>query len=259
MINHLSYSQLNLFAKCQKQWQFRYLDKIPAPVKGEVLRGDAYHKALAYAYSSMVIYKEAPSIDEILSVYSDAWDKRLRDKLIIDEGEEIYLPAVDFKDKDPGKLKDEGIELLKIYYHTTLPAVIPREVEVKKTTTYEGIPLVSYIDLVTQDGTICEHKVSARNFSNTELQKDLQSLFYGLVLGGNEIDFHIHQALALKKPEIKVISIKRSKADIDWIGRMVMAVWKQIELGVFSPSPAGYWCSPDFCPYWGHCRMPEGF
>lgn len=259
MIKHFSYSQLDLFTKCQMQWQFRYLDKIPTPIKGELLRGDAYHKALAHAYSNIVIYKEAPGIDEVLSVYSDTWHKRLGDKITIDEGEEIYIPSVDFGDKDPGKLKDDGIELLRIYYNTILPKIMPSEVEVKKTIIYEGIPLISYIDLIEWSGVVDEHKVKAKMFSEAELTKDLQSLFYGLVLGKDELEFHFHTALAVKEPYVKIISIHRNKNEIDWLGRLVVAAWRQIQAGLFSPCPAGWWCAPEQCSYWGHCRMPKGF
>lgn len=259
MIKRFSYSQLNMFTMCQMRYKFAYIDKIPAPVNGELVRGDAYHRALAHAYSNIVIYKEKPSIDEVLGVYSDTWDKRLADKIVIDEGEEIYIPSVDFKNKDPGELKDAGIELLKIYYNTILPKVVPHEVEVRKTTVYEGIPLISYMDLIDWGGIVIEHKVKAKMFSEAELQKDLQSLFYGLVLGGNELELHFHTALALKEPNIKIITLKRTKGDIDWVGRMIVAAWKQIQSGIFMPGSAGWWCAPDQCPYWGICHMPRGF
>ncbi|GAI03728.1 unnamed protein product, partial [marine sediment metagenome] len=236
-----------------------YIDRIPAPVKGELVRGDAYHKALAHAFSSIVIYKEKPNINEVLQVYSDTWDKRLADKIVIDEGEELYIPSVDFKDKDPGQLKDAGIELLKIYYNTILPKVIPHEVEVRKTTIYEGIPLLAYMDLIDWGGIIIDHKVKAKMFSEAELAKDLQCSFYALVLGKNETEFQFHTALALKKPEIKIIPIKRTRDDIDWVGRLIVVAWQQIQTGIFMPGSAGWWCAPDQCPYWGICRMPRGF
>lgn len=259
MIKHFSYSQLNQFTMCQKRYEFQYIEKIPAPVKGELIRGDAYHKALAHAYSTIVIYKERPGIDEVLGIYSDTWDKRLQNMIVIDEGEEIYIPSVNFGDKDQGKMKDEGINLLKIYYNTVLPKIIPGEVEVRKTIIYEGIPLVSYIDLITWDGTVIDHKIKARMFSESELQKDIQSSFYGLVLGRDELDFHFHAALAVKNPYIKIIPIKRTRADIDWVGRAIVTAWKQIQTGLFSPSIQGWWCASDQCPYWSYCHMPRTF
>lgn len=259
MVKNFSYSQLNMFAQCQRKYELNYIEKVPIPINGEMLRGDAYHKALAYAYANIVLYKETPSIDEVLSVYSDTWNGRVNDRMTIDEGEEIYAPSVDFKGKDPGKLKDGGIELLKIYYNTILPKIIPQEVEIRKTTVYEGIPIISYIDLIDWSGIVIDHKVKARMFSESELDKDLQSTFYGLVLGVDKLDFHYHAALALKKPEIKIVPIKRNSDDMDWVGDMVVCAWKQIQSGLFSPSIAGWWCGKDQCPVWSYCRIPRGF
>lgn len=259
MIKHFSYSQLDLFTKCQMQWQFRYLDKIPTPIKGNMLRGDAYHKALAHAYSNIVIYKETPNIDEVVQVYTDTWNKRLGDKITIDEGEEIYIPSVDFAGKDPGKIKDEGETLLKIYYKTILSKIIPHEVEVRKTNIYEGIPLLAYIDLITWGDVVIEHKVKAKMFSESELTKDLQSSFYGLVLGKDEVKFDFHTAIAVKEPHIEIVHNYRNKNDMDWVGRLVVIAWRQIETGLFMPGQAGWWCAPDQCPFYGYCRMPRNF
>lgn len=259
MIKNFSYSQLNMFTMCQMMWKFHYIDRIPVPVSGDLIRGDAYHKALAHAYSNIVIYKEVPIIDEVLQVYSDIWDKRLMDKIVIDEYEEIYIPSVDFGKKDPGKLKDDGIKLLKIYYNTILPKIIPQEVEVRKTTIYEGIPIISYIDLIDWSDVVIDHKMKARMFSADELVKDLQSSFYGLVLGKDNLDFQFHAAIAVKNPHIEIVQIKRNGDDIDWVRRMVVSAWKQIEAGLFTPSTQGWWCGKDYCPYWSYCRMPKNF
>ena len=259
MIKHLSYSQLSVFTMCQRRYKFQYIDKIRTPIRGELLRGDAYHKAIAHAYTNIVIYKEKPGIDEVLCVYSDVWDKRLKDRIIIDEGEAIDIPSVDFRDKDPGKMKDEGIVLVKIYYDTIIPKIIPVEVEVRKTTLYEGIPLLAYMDLIDFGGIVIDHKVKAKSFSEGELAKDLQSSFYGLVLGRGRIEIHFHTALAVKEPYIKIVPIYRNRNDIDWVGALTMAAWRQIETGIFTPSPAGWWCSPTECPYWGYCHLPRGF
>lgn len=235
------------------------MDKIRSPISGEVLRGDAYHKAVAHAYANIVIYKECPILDEVLQVYSDSWDKRLNDRITIDEGEEIYVPSIDFKDKDPGKIKDDGAKLLEIYYNAIMPNIIPHEVEVKKTAEHEGIPLLSYIDLITEKQVVCDHKVKAKMFSEVELIKDMQPTFYGLVLGVDKLDFHYHAAIATKEPHIEIVPVRRSKNDLDWVGELIVAAWSQINAGLFAPSPAGWWCAPDTCPYWSYCHIPKSF
>jgi len=259
VIKHFSYSQLNMFTQCQRKYEFQYIKNIRTPINGDLLRGDAYHKAVAHAYTGIVIYKEKPSIDEIVQVYTDTWNKRLKDRVIIDVGEEIDIPSVDFKGKDPGKMKDEGERLLRIYHRTIMPTIIPAEVEIRKTALYEGVPLIAYIDLIDWGGVVIDHKLKAKMFSEIELQKDLQSSVYGLILGVNELELHFHAAIAVKEPHIEIIPIKRTRDDMDWVGGLILSAWRQIETGIFPPSPAGWWCSPDWCPFWGHCHIPRGF
>ena len=259
MINHFSFSQLSQLEKCPRAYELRYIEKIPSAVSGDLIRGDAYHKGLAFAFSNIIIYHKIPIIDEIFQVYSDTWDKRLKDKIIIDDEEEISIPSVNFGKKDPGKLKDDGLKLLEIYYNTILPGIIPSKVETRRIFTYRGIPLLSYIDLITWEDVIIDHKMKAKVFSEGELASDLQSTFYALVLDKEEFNFEFHVAVAVKAPRVDIVPIHRTKNDMEWLGNMIVTYWKLIQSGIFPPATAGWWCSKDFCSYWGYCKMPGGF
>ena len=259
MPNNFSYSQLNQFTMCQKVYEYRYIDRIPSQVNGALICGDAYHKALAHAYTSIVIYKDTPSIEEVLSIYSDTWDKRLNERVMVSEGAQIFIPSVDFKGKNPGQIKDAGIQLVKLYYTTIMPTIIPINVEIRKSVIYKGIPLIGYIDLIDWEDVVIDHKMKSRKFSNDELTKDLQSAFYGLMLGRETLNFQYHTALTTKKPDIKIVPLKKSKGDMDWVGEVIVSSWKQIQAGHFAPCSSGWWCGQKQCAYWGRCRMPSTF
>ena len=96
-------------------------------------------------------------------------------------------------------------------------------------------------------------------FSESELAKDFQSTFYGLVLGRDRLDFQFHAAIAVKEPHIEIVPVKRSGDDMDWVGGMIVSAWKQIWSGIFPPSTQGWWCSPDYCPYYSYCHIPRSF
>lgn len=263
MPKYLSYTQVDTLLRCGRVYEFRYVLGIKTPANGNLLRGDAYHKAIAAAYSHVVIYREMPKIEQVEQVYIDTWNKRLSDKLIIDDGSEISVPMIDFGGKDPDKMKDDGIVLLRKYCAEILPKIIPFEVEVKKTFEYNGIPLLSYIDLISWDNIVYDHKLGSRSFSSDEINKNMQSTFYGLVLGyGNnnrKFEFHLHQALSTKEPKINDITIIRTVDDFDWFGELIVRVWKQIQMGIFAPNPTGWGCSSDYCSYWSNCRVPKSF
>jgi len=257
---HFSYSQLSLFLRCPKQWEYKYVQHIVTPTNLNLLRGSAYHDAVALGYRHMIQYREPPDIKELLQMYSDTWDNGLKNKSYTDEdGIKVYVPGIVIGDKDPGKFKDAGIELLKLYVTTIMPDILPDEVEVRKTITYNNIQLIMYADVITFDGgVVIDHKTASRAKGEREVANDLQPSFYGLVLN-KPIEFHFHEAIDVTKPYIKIAETKRNQDDYDWTGKIIMEVWKQIHAGIFPPNPTGWVCSPDHCFYYGYCRMPRSF
>ena len=109
---HFSYTQMDTFIKCPEKYRFRYIDKIKMPASAELLRGDAYHKAVAYGYGGSLAYHKYPKLEETLQVYSDVWDKRVKEQIVQDEGSDLVVPAINFGDKKPGEMKDEGAVLV---------------------------------------------------------------------------------------------------------------------------------------------------
>ena len=96
---HFSYSQMDTFIKCPEKYRFRYIEKIKMPANAELLRGDAYHKGVAFGYTGVLAYHKYPSLEETLQVYSDAWDKRAKEQIINEDDAELTVPAITFGDK----------------------------------------------------------------------------------------------------------------------------------------------------------------
>jgi len=151
MIDHLSYSSINSFLTCQRRWSYHYIEHITVPVSGELIRGSAYHEAVAYGYSAKAIYQDLPLLDDLKQVYSHSWDKSIGNRIIMDEDEKISIPAVDFGDKDSGKLKNDGLRLLEIYYNQYMTKIQPAKVEQKVNLDVNGIKVVSVIDLIYEE------------------------------------------------------------------------------------------------------------
>ena len=257
---HFSYTQMDTYIKCPEKYRFRYIEKIRMPAGAELLRGDAYHKGVAYGYSGVIAYHKYPSLDEVLQVYSDAWNKRAKEQIINEDDAELTVPAITFGDKKPGEMKDEGAVVLTKYYNEVLTKTIPDRVEKRFTTVYHGISLLSYVDLIQWDGTVVDHKTGKKSYSDDEIEREMQSSFYAISMGFNQIKhFEIHQAVIKKNPEIKIIPISRTPDDIEWVGKLIDKSWDTIQRGSFCPSPTGWWCSKSFCEYWGFCKMPSSF
>lgn len=252
---YLSHSQLYLHRTCQKKYKFHYLDKITVPVSGEVMRGSAYHKAVEFAYRIKRDFHEQPEIESVLQAYSDEWDKNLNSRIVWDEGENLSVPSVDFEGKDPGKLKDEGIYMLKMYYHGLYQKTNPVAVEVRKDTIVNGIPIMGIIDIITDSGQIIDHKTTTRAYSEAQIETNTQSTFYGLLMGGEPVDFMIHQSIIRSRPDIVVTKIHRDYDDYNWLTELITNTWQQIQSGLFPPNPYGWWCGKKECKYWSYCHI----
>lgn len=257
-VEHFSYSQLSTFLRCQKQYWYRYIEHVRSPSNLNLLRGNSYHNAVAYGYSHL-INRRLPPLQELLNIYSDTWDDGIRGNSTDEDGTDIKLPKIIIGDKNPGQIKDAGIILLTKYYNEIMPNVLPEEVETRKTREFNYIHLIAYMDVIDWHGTVIDHKTVSRAKSPADIVNDIQSSFYGIVLGKNSIDFEFHEAIDKSSPEIRVIPFTKNADDLAWCGDIIKAAWKQIHMGLFVPNPTSYLCSPEYCGYYQACRMPASF
>lgn len=258
-VEHFSYSQLTTFLRCQKQYEYRYIKRVRSPANLNLLRGSAYHNAVAYGYSHLTSDRKLPPLQELLNIYSDTWDDGMVGKSTDEEGSDIRLPKIIVGDKDPGQVKDMGITLLTKYYNEIMPDVLPEQVEARKMREFHGIHLIAYMDVIDWHGTVIDHKTVSRAKSPADIINDIQSSFYGIVLGKDSIDFEFHEAIDKSSPEIRVVAFKKTADDLAWCGDIIVSAWKQIHMGIFIPNPTSYLCSSDYCGYYQACRMPASF
>lgn len=261
MIDHLSYSSLFKLTQCPHAWKLRYLDKVPETVTGRLIVGRCYHDAVANALSQKSIGLSV-SDQEVADIFSSVWDKELRDKVVYDvEGDaKVEVKNIDWGEDDPGKLKDQGILLAKLYCQIRLPNLEVEKVEYKMQRIFEGVKFVGRADAKLMSGKIIDHKYKEKRMGEEELQRDFQSTSYAF-LEGKPITMQFHQALNLKvRPKneedlLPIVEVERGEDDINWFTSMILAWWKVIQAGLFPPNPNGWFCSPAFCSYYVTCRM----
>jgi hypothetical protein len=49
-IDHISHSQLSMWEKCPRAWEYRYIQKIGTPKSYNLFFGDVYHHGLEHFY-----------------------------------------------------------------------------------------------------------------------------------------------------------------------------------------------------------------
>lgn len=253
-ITSLSYSKISSLLRCPKAFEYSYIKQTPVPLNGRMLAGRCYHHALAMAESRKQLFNELISEDEVAKTIVRHWNKELEDKLIYDElGEEkVQAAFVDFRDDDPDELRENTIKLAQLYVQTVLPNLEIVTIEKRMVTKIEGIPFVSYPDLILTNDVIVDHKLTKRKMSEEDLEKDMQATSYALQYGG-PVTFQFHQALTTKEKRIEIAETKREQGDIDWFKQIVVDAWKLIQSGIFICNPTGWWCSSD-CSFYLDCR-----
>jgi hypothetical protein len=257
-ITSLSYSKIASLLRCARAFEYNYILKTPVALKGRLLAGRCYHHTLAAAALKKQLFNELITPEEVGNEFSDRWTMETDVKLVYDElGEEkIEATIIDYGDDDPGKLKDSGIELAKLYIATVLPGLEIEYIEKRLETDIEGIPFVGYIDLLVNSKgaeVVIDHKLAKRKMPQEDADKDIQLSAYAMLMG-KPITGQFHQALDTKDKEIHIVETRRGEEDIKWFKELARGCWQVIQNGVFPPNPLSWTCSADGCAYWLDCR-----
>ncbi len=252
---HISVSNLNTYLRCPKQYEYRYVRRIPVEHRSAALAfGSAIHEALAAYYKSLKLSKMIISVERLLDGFRTAWGLQQRGK----------LPVL-FTEKEPADaLTDKGIAMLKCFYENVeIPFEVvevetPFIIELYDEETGEVLPnLVGVFDAVVRDkdGThrILEHKTGARRWSEDKLRFDPQITVYHVaapMMGFGNANVDIQLLLKTKKPGFEVYSPERTATDKTEFVDMAIGIQSAVQAGAFYRR-RDWWCNS--CDFVGHC------
>ncbi len=241
---HLSVSQLKMYIRCPLSYFFRYICDIKTPPTGDLTLGRTIHHTLKDNYRQKIKTGHDIIVSHITELFSEYWEREV--------GE------TEFKDgENPGKLKDDGVNLLKAYFDQVAPSVQPVEVEREFLIDTVGtkLPLKGYIDLIDDKQCIIDHKTTKRSFPENTAEKDVQLTAYSLAFrtlyGQEEKGVRLDVMVRNKQPKIQQLYGKRTQADIDRFSRLAGQVENAIRGGFYYPNE-GYLCGN--CGYQGMCE-----
>lgn len=168
----MSHTQVEMYLRCPRQYWFRYVKGESRPPGVAMVLGSGTHKAVETTHHHIVDHG-VPAPDEMLmDAFSDRFEEQAAD-----------VEATEWTgNQDKGKVKDQGVKLVKIYNQKFAPKVQPqvklvplkaadggvvntevRGIEKKFEVTIAGVPMLGYIDLIdTNDATL--------TYSDTELK-----------------------------------------------------------------------------------------
>lgn len=124
--DHISFSQFNMFLRCQMQYYWRYVQGRKERPKLDLIRGKSGHGTLEKnaLHKISTQSEDNPlgidlSTEEILDIFSTDFDKQVEEmeKEDLDPGE------------DPGRDKDATVEVLRSFRGSIAPSIKPLAVE----------------------------------------------------------------------------------------------------------------------------------
>ena len=257
----LSVSQVELYLKCPKQYEFRYIKGIRSPPSVALVQGTTIHKAVEIGYQYVIDKGELPPVELALDTFHDHYRENMSSDVIRQEHESDAFNYA------------YGEKLLTIWHKDKLPTVKPVMVEQQFIVPIYDIPVIGGIDLIdgaphtegATDNVVVDNKVVGKKYSQNDVDSMLQmSLYsaaarlpnqrYDLFIKPNE-DYLKNPNSKAKGPRIEPMKTIRTASDILWMARIFKEVAQAISAGNFPPtSPTSWTCSASWCGFWRACR-----
>ena len=238
-VEHLSYSSITTYLNCARQWRYKYVLRQSQPTSEEQALGTATHRA---------VQNFLKSGGSVLTGFTEAWPEA--------------AAGVTFKSA-PESVFNEGVRLLsneKVQYGLNAlslrsEADIERRIELNVPGV--PVPVIGFIDWIDADGRPCDLKTSARSWTQSRADSELQPTFYLAALNqaGERVNhFRYVTLIKTKEPKLETFNTERNGRDYFWLFKLVQEVWQAIEAGAFPPNPTSWQCAPGGCAFWQECR-----
>lgn len=242
-------SQIDMFLRCGKQFEFRYIKGIKTPPAAVLTVGSSVDAAVTHNLEQKITTGHDLPVDEVLDACETTWNKLKND--------------TDFTDTSEGVEKDIAVRLTRLHHLQAAPFISPKEVQWEfDIETERGYRVGGTADIVDTGNTVEDTKTANKSYAATSIANKLQPALYTWArqkLSGKEVPTFRYRVLV--KPQIKasekiqVLEAPVSKSAQEWFFKIVDLVHESIKKGNFLPAQPDSWvCSERFCGYWSICR-----
>ncbi len=250
-----SYSRINTYDNCPRQYQYRYIDKIKPPVELktiEAFMGNCIHEVLKDFYQN-ISFQRIPQKSELLDNFKQNWESQW--------SEDITIMKMKLT---PNHYFVTGQKALDQYYERNYPFQNINSLGLEKkfrftVGKYSFMGIIDRLNL-TPEGIyeIHDYKTSGSLPTYPEAEKDLQLALYQLSLryhfpDANQIRLLWHYLLFDKSWSLELDPEQLQQKEQEIIQK-VFAIESDHR---FEPKPSGLcpWCNfQDICPTTSHAR-----
>lgn len=248
---HTSASQLACYARCPRQYRFKYVEgRPPERFSTNLALGSAVGSAIAWWFDVQRA-GETPDADEAVRI------------LRSDLSAAVARPDVDWDDETPESLATRGEALLRMFLAQfgDLP-VLRTEERVELTivdpVTGEVMPrrLLGFLDFTLVDGSSIELKTAGRAYSASDLRRNVQFAAYKAVMRARSAgSMRLVALIKTKTPKIQDVVLEADDASERWFMAAAADIERAIASGQYPPAP-GMSCS--MCDYENACMGTGG-
>lgn len=253
---HLSHSQIEMLARCEKQWEYRYVYGLKSPPGVAAVIGKGTHTAVEKNLLRKMAWGQLMDRAEVSQVAADglrrAWDKE-PPHITREDRERRGITEV-------GAAVDMAVSLAELHHDQVAPKIEPLALE---QAFIIDVPQLDYdlmgvVDIETPTH-VRDTKTKSKRPTESEALRSPQMALYHLrsALAGSPMK-KVALDFLIKTRERQYVEMEASPSPDDHVAflrRMELAV-ASIKSGVFKPtSPGGWQCSERFCGYWDRCEF----
>jgi len=270
MNRHYSPSQLGMWTRCPRQWQYRYLEGLMLPPVGAMALGSAVHRASARHFNGILACRPGLAHAAFCDAAAEAYDAAAAEVDWTGDGH-------DREGEDRGALKDTCVTIAGRWRAERCDHLdTPIAVEARLETVFGDRPwsLVTILDLVTSPSGADTTTVTVRDL------KTKRKAPAGAIRGTPSIDESVRDQLLLyaeawcataatapdRRPQLPALAceyawprgtvsvpLAPSRAAIDLVIEDLDAMHAQISAGLFPRRRQGWHCAEKTCGYWSRC------
>ena len=231
---YVSASQINTFLFCPVAYKLSYIEleekELPSIY---MIFGSAIHEALALNFKQKIKSKKDLEAEEVITKFEEIFNKELKN---------CFIP----KFANANAMRLEGENMLISYMKNIAPLINPLKVEYKFEIALSKYPItiLGYIDLITEEGIIKDHKVvgksTERNWTQNAVDDNLQLTFYAIayrkLFKKKELYLHIDLLPRNSKSVFKSIETKRTEEQLTQVLELATKIQKIKELDFYIPN-----------------------
>lgn len=239
-------SAINMFLKCPKQYEFRYVKGVVSPPRAALTLGGSVDVAFTTNFEQKISTKVDLPVDDVVDAFSTEFERR--------------KPETEWGEDKPDKQKDMGVQMVKVFQRDAAKNINP--VEVQKPFRVEfadaGYAIGGTMDTVTEGHVIRDQKTSKTYYALDAVEREIQPAVYSFAYQAEKAvkpRFAFDVITKHKEPRYQEVTGQVGEVQIEQLFETINIMHSQIQRGEFQYAPPGsWWCSPDWCAYWSQCK-----